>query len=198
MLTRLPLDLPTALPEVLPQSGDRIATLEQRLQRQEREHKRLMEALAAWYEALNKGNVLEVADAVITASQGIKFPATQVASTDANTLDDYEEGTTTPTPTSGGGTFTTVSASVNYTKVGRLVSYDCTVTITTNGTANTYVLVPMPFTAAELTGQSGTNQTDILGLCGYVSGSNLLIKKYDGTYPGADGKVLEMSGSYRV
>ena len=32
----------------------------------------------------------------IIPNAGIKFPATQVASTDANTLDDYEEGTFTP------------------------------------------------------------------------------------------------------
>ena len=32
-----------------------------------------------------------------TSGAGITFPATQSASTDANTLDDYEEGTFTPT-----------------------------------------------------------------------------------------------------
>src|SRR3990167_5794145 len=40
---------------------------------------------------------------------GIKFPATQVLSADANTLDDYEEGTFTPTisggTTAGAGTY---------------------------------------------------------------------------------------------
>ena len=46
---------------------------------------------------------------------GITFPATQSASSDANTLDDYEEGTWTPA--SGGGTATTAY----YTKIGRMV-----------------------------------------------------------------------------
>jgi hypothetical protein len=63
-----------------------------------------------------------------TSSQtgtGITFPATQSASSDANTLDDYEEGTWTPTFTSWGGTFTTVAT---YAKIGRVVYFNVTVT----------------------------------------------------------------------
>jgi len=48
----------------------------------------------------------------------IAFPATQNASADANTLDDYEEGTWTATYDAG----TIVSQSCQYTKVGRLVT----------------------------------------------------------------------------
>lgn len=47
----------------------------------------------------------------------IKFPATQNASSDSNTLDDYEEGTWTPT----GNGITFSSASGAYTKTGRVV-----------------------------------------------------------------------------
>jgi hypothetical protein len=52
---------------------------------------------------------------------GITFPATQVPSADANTLDDYEEGTWTPVAAVG---FTIVGATVasgSYTKIGNLV-----------------------------------------------------------------------------
>ena len=54
---------------------------------------------------------------------GITFPATQVASSDANTLDDYEEGTWTGTLT-GSTTNPTVpvTATGRYTKIGRQVS----------------------------------------------------------------------------
>jgi hypothetical protein len=57
---------------------------------------------------------------------GITFPATQSASSDANTLDDYEEGTWTPTitfgATSGSGTGVTYGyQSGTYTKIGRAV-----------------------------------------------------------------------------
>ena len=63
---------------------------------------------------------------VATVSKGIKFPATQVASTDANTLDDYEEGTWTPvvTGTSTAGTYEP-DGTFNkgfYQKIGRMVT----------------------------------------------------------------------------
>jgi len=54
---------------------------------------------------------------VLTLGAGIKFPATQSASADANTLDDYEEGTWTPAVS--GRTFSTVFG--NYTKIGNMV-----------------------------------------------------------------------------
>lgn len=66
--------------------------------------------------ALSGGNV--AADGV-----GIVFPSTQSASTDANTLDDYEEGTFTPaiTGSTTAGTATYVGRSGRYTKVGNQV-----------------------------------------------------------------------------
>jgi hypothetical protein len=61
-----------------------------------------------------------------TSGSGISFPATQSASSDANTLDDYEEGTWTPTVTGSttAGTGTYSSQLGRYTKVGRLVSLE--------------------------------------------------------------------------
>jgi hypothetical protein len=59
---------------------------------------------------------------VLTVNSGIQFPATQSASSNANTLDDYEEGTWTPNQGSGltvVGTFSSVGV---YTKVGRQVT----------------------------------------------------------------------------
>jgi hypothetical protein len=57
---------------------------------------------------------------------GINFPATQVASANANTLDDYEEGNFTPvvqgSTTAGAGTYS--SQSGRYTKTGRLVTVE--------------------------------------------------------------------------
>jgi hypothetical protein len=55
---------------------------------------------------------------------GLAFPATAVAVADANTLDDYEEGTWTPTLTPAtSGTITLDSPNLcAYTKIGRLVT----------------------------------------------------------------------------
>ena len=59
-----------------------------------------------------------------TSGAGITFPATQSSSTDANTLDDYEEGTWTPTFRGAGtaGTYTTANVTARYVKVGGLVT----------------------------------------------------------------------------
>ena len=56
-----------------------------------------------------------------TAGKGIVLGAT--TNVDANTLDDYEEGTWTPNfAAAGGGSLTTTSNSAYYTKVGNLVT----------------------------------------------------------------------------
>ena len=60
------------------------------------------------------------------ATTGVVFPSSQVASSNPNTLDDYEEGTWTPILTGSGGNPTITYSSANtggiYTKVGNLVT----------------------------------------------------------------------------
>jgi hypothetical protein len=59
-----------------------------------------------------------VGDATPSASgSGISFPATQSASSDANTLDDYEEGTWTATFGTSAATYND-QVPVRYTKIG--------------------------------------------------------------------------------
>ena len=77
----------------------------------------------------------------------IAFPATQSASSDANTLDDYEEGTWSPGITSTSGTLTAHSSSGTYTKIGRTVTVTFKSVITTPGTASgTMDISGFPFT----------------------------------------------------
>jgi hypothetical protein len=84
---------------------------------------------------------------------GITFPATQSASTDANTLDDYEEGTWTPTW--GGSTVNpTVTYDVNrfgkYTKIGNVVYISARVGIsTTAGGSGNAEIRGLPFTVSN-------------------------------------------------
>jgi hypothetical protein len=83
---------------------------------------------------------------IITASKGVAFPATQVASADANTLDDYEEGTWTPTDGSGAGlTFSDVTA--RYTKVGRLVTVSVQLSYPITASASNAQINGLPFAA---------------------------------------------------
>jgi len=73
--------------------------------------------------SLTLGNV--TVSNLITANGGIRFPATQVSSANANTLDDYEEGTftyTMPCSTSGSYTVRASYTTGYYTKVGRVVT----------------------------------------------------------------------------
>ena len=72
---------------------------------------------------------------------GLTFPATQVASSDANCLDDYEEGTFTPTPNSG--TFS--AATGRYTKIGNMVTIFFDITIGTGGGSQ---ITNLPFVAS--------------------------------------------------
>jgi hypothetical protein len=73
-------------------------------------------------DALTVAGLLDLSGA--SAGQ-IKFPATQNASTNANTLDDYEEGTWTPIDDSGAGltlaSDTTATALGSYVKIGQMV-----------------------------------------------------------------------------
>ena len=75
-----------------------------------------------------------VGNATPSASgSGITFPATQSASSDANTLDDYEEGTWTPSLT---GTATYTIQSGKYTKIGNFVWAEFRLKINVIGTSS--------------------------------------------------------------
>jgi hypothetical protein len=133
---------------------------------------------------------------------GITFPATQSASSDANTLDDYEEGTWTPSLVSSTGTLTTVlNGTGYYTKVGRVVTVVCRPVITTNGTgASALRLGGLPFTALETTMIGGASREDaVIGWVFGISantGTSLYIAKYDNTYPGGNGHAFPICITY--
>ena len=96
-----------------------------------------------------------------TSGTGITFPATQSASTDANTLDDYEEGTWTPTFTSGANTLTITGGTQNYKyiKIGKLcfIHIDI-INSTVSGTTNASdQRITLPFTAISGIRQNTSN-----------------------------------------
>jgi hypothetical protein len=120
---------------------------------------------------------------------GVAFPATQSASSDANTLDDYEEGTWTPTLdafTLGNGT-----ATGYYTKIGNVVTCNFIITLgsTSSITGTPLQISGLPFNVSGgVSGHvdlldSGTQQY----LAGVQAGNNtsaLNIRVYlaNGTY----------------
>jgi hypothetical protein len=91
------------------------------------------------------GGAVEVATVSVTGGQ-IAFPATQSASTGANTLDDYEEGTWTPTDGSGGSlSFTNVVA--HYVKIGQLVMLWASIGWPNTANGANAILGGLPFTS---------------------------------------------------
>ena len=118
--------------------------------------------------------------------------------TEGALVDDYQTNSSTPTVTSGTGTITTASASLTYTKNGRLIAFRCTVTVTTNGTGATDVRFTLPFTAAVRTAIYGYGISSGIGMAGYVSGSTAVFVAADGTYPVADGHIVEIAGHFEI
>lgn len=79
---------------------------------------------------------------------GITFPATQSASTDVNTLDDYEEGTFTPVVSYSGSTSGVTYSGERagyYTKIGNIINVQLVVALTNKGTGSGSVRISLPF-----------------------------------------------------
>ena len=133
----------------------------------------------------------------------IVFPATQSASSDANTLDDYEEGTYTVTDQSGAGlTFT--SNTGKYVKIGKVVNFYFDITFpSTASTAN--IKISLPFTSSATIPCSAavgySNSGSIPSA--YISTSSTGVAIYSTTGVAVtnitfSGKELAISGSYTV
>jgi hypothetical protein len=90
-----------------------------------------------------------------TAGKGIDFSAnSNAAGMTSELLNDYEEGTWSPTPTSTGATFDTV-VNASYTKIGRLVYIRCQLdnaSAPTGTLSNPMTITNLPFTAAAGSG----------------------------------------------
>jgi hypothetical protein len=79
----------------------------------------------------------------------VTFPAAQIPSTDANTLDDYEEGTFSLSAFFFGGTAAGITYGQRtgfYTKIGRLVHVTGLLTLTSKGTdSGNFRILDLPF-----------------------------------------------------
>ena len=103
-------------------------------------------------------------------SGGITFPATAVAASDANTLDDYEEGTWTVTATpQTSGTITLAINTGYYTKVGRLVVAIAKLTVSAVSSPIGFIKISLPFTVGTPSGSANVimentaNSTSVTG-----------------------------------
>ncbi len=104
---------------------------------------------------------ISVGNATPAASgAGITFPATQSASADVNTLDDYEEGTWTPSV--GGNATYGIDVGGRYVKIGKTVTVWGKIQIATLGTGSSSLISGLPFSMAN-------NGLEGNGACGYFN-----------------------------
>lgn len=107
------------------------------------------------------------------------------------------------TVTAGSGALTTVAGAVQYQKLGSTVNIRGTVFIATNGTGAGFIRLQLPAevpVANENCFFIGRNTATGGALFGQMAaGSNtIFIRKFDDTYPGANGAQLEFSGTYML
>ena len=107
-----------------------------------------------------------------TSGKGIDFSATADSSgtMTSELLNDYEEGTFTPTFTASSGTPTTVTlVSAAYTKIGRRVSIDVDFVITAIGTASGTLFLTLPFSQSTASTPCGAFvEVSVVGYMGPI------------------------------
>ena len=117
------------------------------------------------------GSSLAIGGASTQAGSGITFPATQSASSDANTLDDYEEGTfavTLAPNTSGTITVNTSFDTLSYIKIGSIAHIQGYIAISSVSVpvGTSIIMSGLPFVTA-----STAEFSDYAGAAGIVSGT---------------------------
>jgi hypothetical protein len=112
-----------------------------------------------------------------TSGSGITFPATASDSSSANTLDDYEEGTWTPTYTGSTGSIGATAyagsgQNGSYTKIGNCVTVWCRLILTSKGSWTGEVRIAgLPFTvgATPSGGCQGTLESRTINFTSYAT-----------------------------
>jgi hypothetical protein len=133
-----------------------------------------------------------------TAGKGIDFSANG-----GDVLTQYDEGTWNPVVTAGSGTFTTVTATGNYTRIGRQVTVNLQITLTNLGTASGAVFATLPFTCGQFpaiaSGREDQNTGVVLqGRIGSALPSQVIILSFNNSTPIAPGNVLQLTMTYFI
>lgn len=151
---------------------------------------------ASFSGAVTAGGLLDISGA---AAGQIKFPATQNPSADANTLDDYEEGTYTPVL---GGTATYTANTGNYVKVGRIVHMWGRILVNVLGTGSTTLISGMPFSAADTNAPISVDvigsATAIVSAIGWMNNATMLIYSRVAASAGRAGNAIFGNGQEAI
>lgn len=128
------------------------------------------------------GNVLTVAGGVPTWDSGVWTART-------------------PTVTSGGGTFTTVSASARYKIIGKMCIEEGIITVTTVGSAVSYTVIDLPATAYQVGAVGAVKETALTNNGGTIivdTTTRAIIHAYNGATMAASGASIRYSIIYEV
>jgi hypothetical protein len=116
--------------------------------------------VASASKVLLNSNGIGLGGATPSSGTGITFPATQSASADANTLDDYEEGTWTPEfrGTGSNPTVTYTKQVGRYVKIGRMFYWGVAMVVntTSGGSGILYIDAPVPILSTASNTWGGT------------------------------------------
>ena len=132
---------------------------------------------------------------------GVTFPITPVASSNAKCLDDYEEGTFTPTVTFGGASVGMIGTfSGRYTKVGRAVTVSGLISLTARGTSTGNATIGgLPFTSAAGDYVAASLRLSFVSFTdafqGYIAPSNTVIILEQITNAGTDSSLTHSNFS---
>ena len=113
---------------------------------------------------------------VLGAHGQINFPDSANVSTDANVLDDYQEGAFNLSSSQASNFLTGF-----YTKIGRMVWFTCAGVIPTSGNSATQTLTGLPFTVKDQTADLGGDATGSdaqIGIVGHHSDSGAIAVKF--------------------
>ena len=125
-------------------------------------------------------------DVTLASGHGISFAATSDgAGTDSSELlDDYEEGTWTPSWSAGGGSLTGTSSNYGkYTKIGDTVHLWFGAIIDSGTASSYYRITNAPFTSATNSSNTGMNSetSNVQKVWWDSGGTTININRYDGT-----------------
>lgn len=136
-----------------------------------------------------------LAHANVLQAKWLTFPSTAQPSAEPNTLDDYEEGTWTPTKTTGTAY---TSASGRYTKVGNLVTATFIVQFAVETNASSSEMSGFPFSAvgsaSDSNGLAVGYQSSSIQVGGSLSTTTMTFRQI-GTGVVSSATITQMSGA---
>lgn len=148
-------------------------------------------------QTLSTGNVIQG-----TAAKGYNFTANTPASGMTSQLFNwYEEGTWTPVVTAASGAITSYTSSGTYTRIGRMVYLQCTVTITNNGTGASWIYisgVPFSLTSSLIMISRNNSLVNVPVYGTYFDATKMDVALADGTYPAATNAIIRLNGNYSI